>query len=345
VNEVELTRTNLSTVIIKIKIREMRRKHHGSKTEERRTPKRDLVDSPLYQSESKKRAKQVCISLINHIKQSGPEPKTTQQLTVPSPNNTSIVKTSVTQPTNTPLAALLIHPNSPSLDIFKKAIYVIALKNSKKRFFLPSKQNSFGGFSVEPVMVDNGCGSHLLPLNPGDLEQLLKQYPPTKHLWSISGSTGVSSSFTLIIKSLDGIKFPVKLCQDFDCLSFSLNFLRFHLCIEDFDILTQNTKFDFVVKTYLLNNTTPTTINRRHHALIGQDVITDGHALVQVGNILVIVDHKNFNLDWYQIQKLEVVVAKSPHLLPANFNDLEDEDHDYEEVVRVNLFEIDEFYK
>ena len=196
-------------------------------------------------------------------------------------------------------------------------------------------------------MVDNGCGTHLLPLGPGDLDRLLIFYPPTKYLWTIGGIA--SSSFTLMINSMDGLKFPVKLCQDFFCLSFSLEFLRFHLCSEDFDLLTKNPKFNFLVKTYLLNsnnNDTSTIIKRRHHALIGQDALTSGHAMVQVGKILAIVDHKNFDLDWYQIQKLEaVVVARSPHLLPDNFNDLEDEDHDYEENYRVDVFETDEFYK
>ena len=47
-------------------------------------------------------------------------------------------------------------------------IAFISLMNPRKRFFLPSSKNSFGGIKVGRVLCDSGCSSLLLPIESAE---------------------------------------------------------------------------------------------------------------------------------------------------------------------------------
>ena len=89
------------------------------------------------------------------------------------------------------------------------------------------------------VLVDNGCSSHLLPLQKGELTTIVDIFPPTTHKWNITTSKGVAAATSLTLKvfSKDGSDFKVSLCadmkQDPSKSVFSFEFLQFHLCLED----------------------------------------------------------------------------------------------------------------
>lgn len=212
-----------------------------------------------------------------------------------------------------------------------KGVYVIARRNKRTRFFLPSKLNYFGGFVVEPVMIDNGCSSLLLPLKDGDLQQLLQIFPKEKHQWKVGTSKGVSgNSLTLVITPSIG-KIELRLCSDFLKNTCSVSFLRFHLCTEDAEKILSDEEFKFVQRTpkdaLFLKNSAK--IERRTHALLGQSVLSDIFSAIQHKDILVIVNPAEFQLDWNSLYSLSNYTNRDESELPSGFQDLEDEDHDY----------------
>src|SRR5947209_3103587 len=95
-------------------------------------------------------------------------------------------------------------------------VIALARRNRKSRFFLASKENWFGGFRVDAVMIDNGCNSILLPLpTQQDIINLPSLFPPGKDFfWEISNSKEVQAkSLILKIKATKGT-IPISLCKD-----------------------------------------------------------------------------------------------------------------------------------
>jgi len=80
-------------------------------------------------------------------------------------------------------------------------VVIYAYQNMHSRFFIPSRENYFGGLKVDVVMIDNGCNSLLIPLPPS-LDFLQKQFPSPMYPWElIKGTTVCGSSFCLYISA------------------------------------------------------------------------------------------------------------------------------------------------
>ena len=54
--------------------------------------------------------------------------------------------------------------NQKELTGIPKGVAFFSLMNQRKRFFLPSSKNTFGGFKVSRVLCKSGCSSLLLPI-------------------------------------------------------------------------------------------------------------------------------------------------------------------------------------
>ncbi len=226
------------------------------------------------------------------------------------------------------------------LGSFLMGVKFLAKKNTKSRYFVTSKKNYFGGFQIENIMIDSGCNTHLLPLAEGDLDKLAKLFPNEKFLWTIRMSPTVHScALTLVIKAAGGHPFPVILDEDNFKANFGIPHLRFHLCSEDQKILlsdlvlnTNNELFlDEDAKDILRQVPPEANLKRRKHALLGQHILSS-FASIQQQNTFMMIDGEFPSKDykfWDQLEKIDAFVVKiDPNLLPTNFDDLEDEDHD-----------------
>jgi hypothetical protein len=95
-------------------------------------------------------------------------------------------------------------------------VIAFALKNKKNRFFLPSKDNFFGGVPVPVVMVDSGCNTLLLPLRSGEdsdagtdaaiiptIDQVVASFPVGNYDYELKlgKGVGVISALTLSVEA------------------------------------------------------------------------------------------------------------------------------------------------
>lgn len=226
-----------------------------------------------------------------------------------------------------------------------QGVELFTYKNIKNRFFVPSKENYFGGVKIQYIMFDTGCNTHLLPLEKDKINNIIELFPADKYVWQISGSkgTGALSPPVLIINSINGKSemFNVKISCDLYPFETFLEFLRFHLSYEDtvdlfkcsdFVSLSSNSKLilnNFIKTVESLKNIYPDIKigERRSHALFGQNFMNKKQ-LLQKGNVSAVLS-QDFNFkDVVSIYgQLEIMGKKAVEDI-ENFDDLEDEDHD-----------------
>jgi hypothetical protein len=157
-----------------------------------------------------------------------------------------------------------------------EGIKFITIVNRKDRCFIPSTKNYFGGFKVSKVLVDTGCSSILLSLEENELIQLTSKFPEPQNYWTIGGSIGVGGgSPVLLITSTSDHE--VKLCQDIiEPAPILIKTLRFSLCSDDINQLVNNRVYHSLLSDASrakLSAYSTITLNRRHHALLGQSVL------------------------------------------------------------------------
>lgn len=115
-------------------------------------------------------------------------------------------------------------------------LIAVAFGNSKKRFFVGSRQNYFEGIQVERLMFDTVCMTTLLPLTDNDsLDKVLKDFSDSKYKFSIMNSKGVGSkNISLVVKKKES-NFKIELAKDIlsNAKPFYLNMIRFFLHLED----------------------------------------------------------------------------------------------------------------
>jgi len=221
----------------------------------------------------------------------------------------------------------------------QQGIVALAKRNKKFRFFLASKENFFGGFQVENVMIDNGCSSILLPLNEGDIQQLRTTFPPQIYSWTIANSKGVQArSLTLEVAPKPLFNAPtqitIQLCRNFLDTSCPVQKLRFHVCNDDCAPLLAGNMLPQTEKNKIITFQTKNSLHvpRRSHALIGQGILSqDSYASIQLRSGFIVVTTTKFALtSWQDIMELNLFLGSEEvqDLLPDNFEDLEDEDHD-----------------
>eukprot|EP01089_Gocevia_fonbrunei_P022027 TRINITY_DN874_c0_g2_i1.p1 TRINITY_DN874_c0_g2~~TRINITY_DN874_c0_g2_i1.p1 ORF type:complete len:290 (+),score=8.04 TRINITY_DN874_c0_g2_i1:67-936(+) len=246
------------------------------------------------------------------------------------------------------------------------SVQLIGVSTQHARFFIPSKQNIFGGYRVEVCMFDTGCNSILLPLQDHDhLTKIMELFPTTgdwKYTWTVSSSNGVGTLNSPVLH----VRYPdyadyvdktieITLSSDSHPFKMQVKSLRFHLCYEDTIGLQKlhnsgkvalneasvrhlNSFIDTVtaIKTVLPSIQIG---KRRRHALIGQDVLKKNPKMVciQNGGVFYCYSLDNSYLSSLNSRELvnnatAVVTEYCENLVDKNwdrkeFENLEDDDH------------------
>lgn len=206
-------------------------------------------------------------------------------------------------------------------------VLAVAVKNAKRRFYIPSTENYFGGIQYDYVMIDNGCNSFLLPF-PTANPDALRMYEGSDFSWEIAYSqgTGAVHSPTLQISRIDGL--PVG-----DIVLAGLGvvetpFLRFHLGSAAASGLIDNAQLSDrqsqKLRDFLLQLGDEGFSAEREHVLLGQLVLSKTYS-VQAGKMILITKKgylpvkEDLNTTWSIVKDLEK---------PEGFDDLDDADHD-----------------
>ena len=168
-------------------------------------------------------------------------------------------------------------------------VVLIARRNKRTHYLLPTRDASFCGVPCEHVMVDSGCNTALLPF-PND-NRLLDPFLTKDFNWTInsSGGTGANHSPVLKISSLEEHIGVV----DFPTFNFQapLPFLRFHLGSEECRWILQNhprrigPRGRSALTSFLDQIGEEETIHGRSIALLGQMVLKD-LCVFQFGKVL-----------------------------------------------------------
>ena len=219
-----------------------------------------------------------------------------------------------------------------------EGVAFFSLMNPKKRFFLPSSKNIFGGFKVARVLCDSGCSSLLLPIESpeilGDIfERLQKDCK-----FSIKGSENVGGSSTCLVVEYTAPqrRFDVNLCSDIMGLSgIFTERLRFSLCRDDIEAIRQSDSYRDLLTSASLERLETATgpQKRRTHALLGQDILL-GFCLIKYEHVELYVDPSHYMLprDFRELRdqtsSLEMQLRQE---LPDKFDDWEDDDFAYED--------------
>jgi len=229
-----------------------------------------------------------------------------------------------------------------------KSICFFAVKNKRKRYFLPSQQNFFAGIHIPYCMMDSGCGSLLLPLDNKSLDFITNNFSSHSYLWKVGGTKGVGAldSKTLTIDNLTG-KFTIKLMTDILSYSKKVTKLRFHvsyhmaLQLLDKPQISSNEKnlanlkshvniIDEVNKILEKENSKGDVLKvERTHALIGQTFF--GHKdVIQKRDIMCVLKpqvlKKSLTDKFFLMEKISRDIIKN-NFQNAEFDDLEDQDH------------------
>ena len=218
-----------------------------------------------------------------------------------------------------------------------KGVSFFSLMNQRKRFYLPSSKNIFGGFKVSRVLCDSGCSSLLLPItSPESLKAIFDLFG-VDCKFSIKGSRNVGGkSACLVVEYMKSQRrFEVNLC--YDIMGITVIYtkrIRFSLCREDIETIQNSdlSRYDPASVACLASLTGPEQ-RRRTHALLGQDILSE-FTLLKHGHVELYVDPSEYTLPasfqelTNQTISLEMQLRKD---LPESFDDWEDDDFAYED--------------
>lgn len=210
-----------------------------------------------------------------------------------------------------------------------------AARNRRGRFYIPSKDNAFGGMRVENVLFDSGCSSLLLPF-PVDAGFPAQLTTPSVYEWIVSASRGTGAVHSPVLKIKKRIgQFACTLAGK---VQPSLHMLRFHLGSQAANVLLNNrnlrqmlddncvTKLiDFLGK--LSGSTSP----ERTYALLGQSYLS--HVILCQGSDVALAIHQDFDGSDNIVHIMGNYHRKLVPLVRAfaGFHDLEDDDGDEDE--------------
>lgn len=212
----------------------------------------------------------------------------------------------------------------------------ISLMNPRKRFFLPSSKNLFGGMRVRKVLCDSGCSSLLLLIeNPDIMKEIFSKFDEG-YKFSVSESANVGGhSACLVLESRSPTdNFKVNLCEDIMGASdILIKRLRFSLCSDDIDTIKETyiQRFGQLDRQRISSGTGPK--KRRTHALLGQDIMF-GFCLIKYRHVELYVNPKYYKFPKIfdelqdQTESIENQLRKP---LPECFDDWEDDDFTFED--------------
>eukprot|EP00978_Attheya_sp_CCMP212_P031719 scaffold120867_cov37-Attheya_sp.AAC.2 len=220
-------------------------------------------------------------------------------------------------------------------------IKAVACRNMKKRYFLPSKANYFGGIRYEYVMVDNGCNTLLYPFHP----EVLTRFAGADFTWKINysrGGVGAVKSRTLVVRKLSTASFCEVVLAGSDPL-LSTNLMRFHLGTQSGTILSIHGKLSSGNRAKLaefLDAIGGIVSDERRHVLLGQQLLQTVVS-IQRRPLYLMCD---FDLPFPTLQDVAAVDQLVEPLLGEfeEFDDLEDEDHGIDDDEECSFEEIDE---
>jgi len=229
------------------------------------------------------------------------------------------------------------------------------LDNDKKRAFIPSIDNSFGGHICKYVMLDTGCNSHLLNIEDKGLPVLYCLFPSMipnsagdQFTYKIRKGGGVTSlqAPVLTISNNNGDNFKFVLSGDLHRFEFTHNAcLRFSVCYEDavqlladhtakiIQLVGSNELALYINAITQLRATLPGIAlrGRYRHALLGRSVIgANGIKLLFISGITIVsANNARLTTDMGEINRLSdecenAVKASLPGGLDF-WNDLEDD--------------------
>ena len=208
----------------------------------------------------------------------------------------------------------------------REEVIVVAMKNARQRFFIPSVDNYFGGIQYDFVMIDNGSNSLLLPF-PSSPE-VLQQYNDAIFSWEIlwSEEPGAVHSPTLIINRIDGVAVGNIVLSGrhvAECM-----YLRFHLGSESAQMLINHPRLDSnesqKLQGFLDKLGEGHSSPERTQVFLGQAVLSKFYSF-QAGKMFLLLKKGHLPVRddliaaWNLIKNFEK---------PEGFNDLVDEDHD-----------------
>ena len=249
--------------------------------------------------------------------------------TLPSSPSEATPPSSAPSPPSTPIvatAASASNPPTPRATALNQAglpshIKAVAMRNAKKRFFVPSSDNTFGAICFTRALVDSGRSTVLLPC-PG--RAILESLARDECLWRVGSSSGVGlvDSVVLMIKHCENdLVGGVKLAG-LDVMP--LPHCRIHLnSAQAAEVIAMGksqgaslTKIQPFAAADCPNN------KPRHHVLLGQTVL-DRFISVQHRNAFVMCTDMPSAQDMMEIHQLLNTLEK-----PPGFDLCEDDDHD-----------------
>lgn len=221
------------------------------------------------------------------------------------------------------------------------SVLFYALCNARKRYFIPSKENYFGGIKIEYCTLDSGANSMLLPCNQAILSQITMKFDDNPRFkWDICPSGGFGALSSPILSIMDyGPGFEIELSKDDSNYCTKLEYLRFHLGYDDAKSLlaAKNLQTDIVSLKCLnefisLCDAVKAAVKcakigeRRKHGLIGQTILHK-NIVIQEKNVMMVLSQNFPDIDILcttAMNKGKTLLGNS-FLSQKEFDDLEDD--------------------
>ena len=216
-------------------------------------------------------------------------------------------------------------------------VLAFAAKNRRRRFFIPSKLNSFGGIEYEHVMVDSGCSSCLFPFPLHvDAPEMRRSFPPARFRWSVSSSVGTGAKHCPVLKIEGRLRSNFAIVLNGKSQPVNLSYMRFHLgsnsaafVCDNFADLLQQSDIDSL-RAFTRDNSGDAAVPERRHVLLGQSYC-DHVFSAQVQDIIIFMDAVSWVDHASRLPDLLISCHDAARPLIdeyPEFHDLEDDDHD-----------------
>eukprot|EP01031_Cornospumella_fuschlensis_P038627 gene38627-46957_t len=222
--------------------------------------------------------------------------------------------------------------------IFENNVIAVFMLNAKNRSFVPSTHNYIAGQHYEHVMCDSGSGSFLLPIFHSDeLLAMRQRFPASQYLWKFRGVTG--TSVTLRISHRLRMPFNITLGTDIGGKQFKVPFLRFYICGDDVRFLLAVANLPEAsggFQSFMSPQNIAALQKQQLAASVRRHIVLMGQALLHGRHYWTATDNFTYVFAAWPSHALYAAIGSgaASHaldgvqaLLPADFNELEDEDH------------------
>ena len=184
----------------------------------------------------------------------------------------------------------------------------LSIINRRRRYFLPSTKNYFGGMKVSKLLCDGGCSSILLPIESvRELSNIFKNHEKDCLFQIKKGISPGGSTVSLVLKQRSPYKFfDVSLCSDILSNSIiTVKMLRYSLSTEDIRWILSEPGINISPQELIVLGSETKVHGRRSHGLLGQHIL----------DRFTCIKHNG----------CELYVDTSKYQLPSNFQNLDNE--------------------